>query len=52
MYRRDELEKPQRELEVRLLEALLGDDAAQREVAAHELAADEVLLAPARRSAC
>ena len=28
MYRRDELEKPQRELEVRLLEMLLGDDAA------------------------
>ena len=27
MYRRDELEKPQRELEVRLLEALLGPDA-------------------------
>ena len=44
MYRRDELEKPQRELEVRLLEALLGPDAAQREVAAHELAVNEVLL--------
>src|SRR6188472_517629 len=44
MYRRDELEKPQRELEVRLLESLLGDDPAQREVAAHELAAGEVLL--------
>ena len=43
MYRRDELEKPQRELEVRLLETLLGDDAAQREIAAHELAAGEVL---------
>src|SRR5918997_2105510 len=44
MYRRDELEKPQRELEVRLLETLLGDDAGQREIAAHELAANEVLL--------
>src|SRR3954447_23656865 len=44
MYRRDELEKPQRELEVRLLELLLGDDAAQREAAAHELAADDVLV--------
>ena len=44
MYRRDELEKPQRELEVRLLEALLGDDAAQREAAAHELAAGDVLI--------
>ena len=31
MYRRDELEKPQRELEVRLLEMLLGDDAAARD---------------------
>ena len=28
MYRRDELEKPQREHELRLLEQLLGDDAA------------------------
>jgi hypothetical protein len=44
MYRRDELEKPQRELEVRLLEMLLGADAAQREAAAHELAADDVLI--------
>jgi DNA-binding PucR family transcriptional regulator len=43
MYRRDELEKPQRELEVRLLESLLGPDAGQREVAAHDLAANEVL---------
>jgi len=30
MYRRDELEKPQRELELRLLESLLGPDAADR----------------------
>ena len=37
MYRRDELEKPQREHELRLLEQLLGDDAAQREAAAHDL---------------
>ena len=44
MYRRDELEKPQRELEVRLLEALLGADPAQREVAAHDLAVNEVLI--------
>jgi hypothetical protein len=45
MYRRDELEKPQRELEVRLLEMLLGEDASQREAAAHELAAGDVLVA-------
>ena len=45
MYRRDELEKPQRELEVRLLEMLLGDDAAARDAAAHELAAGDVLVA-------
>lgn len=45
MYRRDELEKPQRELEVRLLEALLGEDPAQREAAAHELATGDVLIA-------
>src|SRR3954471_14007269 len=44
MYRRDELEKPQRELEVRLLELLLGDDAAARDAAAHELAAGDVLV--------
>src|SRR3954463_10603064 len=45
MYRRDELEKPQRELEVRLLEMVLGDDAAAREAAAQELAAGDVLVA-------
>jgi len=47
MYRRDELEKPQRELEVRLLEALLGPDAAKREEAAHELTAGDLLVAGA-----
>src|SRR4051812_35547558 len=45
MYRRDELEKPQRELEVRLLEMLLGDDAAARDEAAHDLPAGDVLVA-------
>jgi PucR-like helix-turn-helix protein/diguanylate cyclase with GGDEF domain/GAF domain-containing protein len=44
MYRRDELEKPQRELEVRLLEMLLGEDAAARDAAAHELAVGDVLV--------
>jgi hypothetical protein len=44
MYRRDELEKPQRELEVRLLESLLGEDAAARDAAAHELAVADVLV--------
>jgi hypothetical protein len=44
MYRRDELEKPQREHELRLLETLLGPDAAQRETAAQELAAGELLV--------
>ncbi len=47
MYRRDELERPQRELEVRLLEALLGDEPAEREAAAHELGSGEVLVAGA-----
>jgi hypothetical protein len=45
MYRRDELEKPQREHELRLLDALLGDNAAEREAAAQELAAAELLVA-------
>jgi hypothetical protein len=45
MYRRDELEKPQRELEVRLLEELLGEDAAARDAAAHELATGDLLVA-------
>jgi hypothetical protein len=44
MYRRDELEKPQREHELRLLEQLLGGDAVQRETAAHDLAADDILV--------
>jgi DNA-binding PucR family transcriptional regulator len=44
MYRRDELEKPQRELEVRLLETLLGPDAVEREEAAHDLLVDELLI--------
>jgi hypothetical protein len=47
MYRRDELERPQRELEVRLLEALLGDDVAARDAAAGELASGDVLVAGA-----
>ena len=47
MYRRDELEKPQREHELRLLEALLGPDPAQRERAAHELQRSELLVASA-----
>jgi hypothetical protein len=47
MYRRDELEKPQRELEVRLLEALVGDDVAARDGAVQELASGDVLIAGA-----
>lgn len=47
MYRRDELERPQREHELKLLEALLGPDAAEREEAAHELSAQELLIAGA-----
>jgi sugar diacid utilization regulator len=44
MYRRQELEKPRRELEQRLLEALLDGDASEREEAAHELLAADMLL--------
>src|SRR6185312_14756316 len=44
MYRRDELERPQREHELRLLETLLGPDPAGRESAAHELAGSELLV--------
>ena len=44
MYRRDELERPQREHELKLLEGLLGTDATEREHAAHELATQELLL--------
>jgi hypothetical protein len=47
MYRRDELEKPQRELEVRLLEALLGDDVPARDAAVAELGSGELLVAGA-----
>ena len=47
MYRRDELEKPQREHELRLLEALLGPDAAAARARGAELAAQELLLAGA-----
>src|SRR4051794_40108338 len=47
MYRRDELEKPQREHELRLLEALLGPDPAARERAARQLSAGELLVAGA-----
>src|SRR4051795_5764949 len=47
MYRRDELEKPQRELEVRLLEMLLGDDAIARDAAVGELSSGDLLVAGA-----
>jgi len=47
MYRRDELEKPQREHELRLLEDLFGADPGQREQAAQELHASELLVAGA-----
>jgi DNA-binding PucR family transcriptional regulator len=45
MYRRDELERPQREHELKLIEALLGADAGERETAAQELTAQELLVA-------
>ena len=44
MYRRQELEKPRRELEQRLVDALLEGDASEREEAAHELLAGDMLL--------
>ena len=44
MYRQQELEKPRRELEQRLVEALLEGEPAEREQAAHELLADDLLL--------
>jgi hypothetical protein len=47
MYRRDELERPQREHELRLLETLFGPDPGQREQAAQELQAAELLVAGA-----
>jgi len=45
MYRREELERPRRELERRALEGLLGPDAAARERAAHELVAEDLIVA-------
>jgi GAF domain-containing protein len=47
MYRRDELEKPQREHELRLLDGLFGPDPGQRETAAQELQASELLVSGA-----
>jgi sugar diacid utilization regulator len=44
MYRRQELEKPGRELEQRLVEVLLEGDSSEREEAAHELLAGDLLL--------
>jgi hypothetical protein len=45
MYRREELERPRRELERRALEGLLGPDPAAREQAAHELVAEDLIMA-------
>src|SRR3954467_15292132 len=45
MYRREELEKPRRELERRALDALLGADVALREQAAQALVAEDLLVA-------
>jgi hypothetical protein len=47
MYRRDELERPQRELELRLLESLFSDDPGRREAAARELVSGDLLVAGA-----
>jgi hypothetical protein len=44
MYRRQELEKPRRELEQRLVGALLEGDEGERHQAAHELLAADLLL--------
>jgi sugar diacid utilization regulator len=44
MYRRQELEKPRRELEQRLVEALLDGEPGEREQAVHELLAADMLL--------
>ena len=44
MYRLQELEKPRRELEQRLVEALLEGEAGERAEAAHELLAADMLL--------
>lgn len=51
MYRRQELEKPRRELEHRLVETLLDGDAEQREAAAHELLAGDLLVPGTRIAA-
>src|SRR3954453_18187908 len=45
MYRREELEKPRRELERRALDALLGADVSLREQAAQALVAEDLLVA-------
>jgi sugar diacid utilization regulator len=44
MYREHELEKPRREFEQRLLDTLLEGEASEREEAAHELLAGDLLL--------
>jgi hypothetical protein len=44
MYRRQELERPRREQERRLLDALLGADPAARGAAAHELLAADLIV--------
>jgi sugar diacid utilization regulator len=44
MYRRQELEKPRRELAERLVGALLDGDESERDEAAHELLAADLLL--------
>jgi hypothetical protein len=44
MYRRQELERPRREQERRLVEALLGGDPAARDEAAHELLAADLIV--------
>ena len=51
MYRREELEKPRRELERRALDALLGPDFALREQAAQELIGEDLLVAGSVRGA-
>src|SRR5262245_58010281 len=44
MYRRQELERPRREQERRLLDALLGGEPAAREEASHELLAGDLII--------
>jgi sugar diacid utilization regulator len=48
MYRREELEKPRREHELRLLEDLLAHDPERRAYGAHELVASDLLVPGAR----